>query len=545
MKYILSLYVLFISHLYAESCEDVTNLNDNDLCTFKIEISEAGRVVINPSFDLLQYDILYTKAVKINSQGNEVAVYDGEGRPDFKQAIEILHSASNPSSPITILNGGDKFQIINSGHYRIRLKSKNDGDIHWEQWVYVPYPEPANARALAEKYLPIIAFGDNERYFPRRIEDILSYQSNSGNQLNFEIKIDDFAGGTHVSMGQPIIDFLTNKGGADFLIDFPSFGGGFNSFLKQDTNSIETNLVTYYQVMEKGDFIYLSYYYLYSYDPKYKPDDSASFPAAHAFDREGLIITLNKQTQEPLAVTYGSHIASTPSQYLGCQNDDLNNCLQVGSGNDIITTINDAKVKLNWDLIPKQGDHLIAYAAKGSHALFPAYGWYRTITKEFAGNIDGLNTKIFNPANLIKIDNTSVFAFSGYWVDVAGSNNAKFPPFIRYPDHWTPKPNTVSFYDTCLSGGDTSDPCIRLKKYFPPNKIVGAPIILGDANHDGGVNVLDLSAIINIILHSPANTNSAADCNQDGKINVLDLSCVINLILNGTVRSIPPPLFPS
>jgi hypothetical protein len=52
----------------------------------------------------------------------------------------------------------------------------------------------------------------------------------------------------------------------------------------------------------------------------------------------------------------------------------------------------------------------------------------------------------------------------------------------------------------------------------------------GDANGDGLINILDVTAILNDILEiSPALGNG--DCNEDGEVNILDVTCVLNIIL--------------
>jgi hypothetical protein len=52
----------------------------------------------------------------------------------------------------------------------------------------------------------------------------------------------------------------------------------------------------------------------------------------------------------------------------------------------------------------------------------------------------------------------------------------------------------------------------------------------GDANGDGVINILDVTATLNDILdiaQAPGN----ADCNNDGNVNILDVTCVLNVIL--------------
>ena len=57
--------------------------------------------------------------------------------------------------------------------------------------------------------------------------------------------------------------------------------------------------------------------------------------------------------------------------------------------------------------------------------------------------------------------------------------------------------------------------------------------LMGDANHDGVVNVFDVTAMVNYILGSSTGTFmfEAADVNADGIVNVFDVTKVVNIIL--------------
>jgi subtilisin family serine protease len=54
----------------------------------------------------------------------------------------------------------------------------------------------------------------------------------------------------------------------------------------------------------------------------------------------------------------------------------------------------------------------------------------------------------------------------------------------------------------------------------------------GDANADGEINILDVTAILNDIL-AISSAPGSGDCNQDGDVNILDVTCVLNIILAG------------
>ena len=61
------------------------------------------------------------------------------------------------------------------------------------------------------------------------------------------------------------------------------------------------------------------------------------------------------------------------------------------------------------------------------------------------------------------------------------------------------------------------------------------PIVLGDVNGDGEVNIADINAVINIILGGNSST-PAADVNGDGEINIADVNAIIDIILGGTLN---------
>ena len=57
--------------------------------------------------------------------------------------------------------------------------------------------------------------------------------------------------------------------------------------------------------------------------------------------------------------------------------------------------------------------------------------------------------------------------------------------------------------------------------------------VLGDANGDAEINVLDVVLTVNLILCAdcPDNYNECSDINADGQINVLDVVSLVNIIL--------------
>ena len=59
--------------------------------------------------------------------------------------------------------------------------------------------------------------------------------------------------------------------------------------------------------------------------------------------------------------------------------------------------------------------------------------------------------------------------------------------------------------------------------------------ILGDVNVDNGVNISDVTALIDYLLSGNAVEVSlaAADCNKDGAVNISDVTSLIDFLLSG------------
>ncbi len=58
-----------------------------------------------------------------------------------------------------------------------------------------------------------------------------------------------------------------------------------------------------------------------------------------------------------------------------------------------------------------------------------------------------------------------------------------------------------------------------------------APVLTGDVNGDGKVNISDINAVINMILSGK--TDTAGDVNSDGQVNISDVNLIISIIMNG------------
>ena len=59
--------------------------------------------------------------------------------------------------------------------------------------------------------------------------------------------------------------------------------------------------------------------------------------------------------------------------------------------------------------------------------------------------------------------------------------------------------------------------------------------VLGDVNHDGDINIGDVTDVVSYILGQMPNNfyEAEADVDQDGVISITDVTSMVNLILRG------------
>ena len=56
--------------------------------------------------------------------------------------------------------------------------------------------------------------------------------------------------------------------------------------------------------------------------------------------------------------------------------------------------------------------------------------------------------------------------------------------------------------------------------------------MLGDANYDGNIDVIDVVLIVNMILGNQELELEVSDLNNDQELNVVDIVLLVNLILS-------------
>lgn len=93
----------------------------------------------------------------------------------------------------------------------------------------------------------------------------------------------------------------------------------------------------------------------------------------------------------------------------------------------------------------------------------------------------------------------------------------------------------VDIYDIVL----TEENGLRIAPFSVEGTITLVDAEVGDANHDGTVDVADIIAVANYILGHPSSNfdETAANVNGDAYVDVADIIGIANLILHGNIAS--------
>jgi len=309
--------------------------------------------------------------------------------------------------------------------------------IVWEQDVFINKLDLSREKIkeIAEKYSPILSFNEKEKYFPMSLEEMFSDLTLEEKKLRIRYhKLRNFA--YKLNKKYQIIHFddlkniLPYNGHRNALLDVYAPESVFLDALSRRKGDIN-NITVYYSLIEREGKYYLNYHFLYLYDPK--GGGIPSVIGIHLFDRESCTIVLN-ENMYPEKILYGAHLAGQK--------------MWLSENGNEKPKWNGGRVSIEWDRSLRYGEHPVLAIAKGAHAIYPVNGEYSfMVFSETAGGIENIenflvypsifakkskNIKGYRIENLLNEDfenGKSVLNFSGYYVDILGKNNAKFPPF--------------------------------------------------------------------------------------------------------------------
>jgi len=314
----------------------------------------------------------------------------------------------------------------------------------WKQDVFVQLDDDLdgiNIQSIAEKYAPILAYNDDEEYYPVSLKYIFDKDINE--KIPFLIPTVSYE--LFYDLPYSNVDtFMPYNGAADAYIRYR------NKLLtsKQKDRKGDSNTATVYYSMLKGKAgnYYLSYNLFYTYDPK---GGTSSNPGAfaHVFDRESIVVVFDGKpdtSNEPVGIIYGAHLEGQNLALMSSEKEQYN--YWEGSG-----------AFVPWNNVYTHNGKPIAAVAKGSHAFYPVCGTYANTFYVFLEPAGGNATfsseaewkrvltsnqytlESLDIGNITSNGSTNYLAFSGSWVNILRKPTANFPPFTereKDPDAW-------------------------------------------------------------------------------------------------------------
>ncbi len=351
------------------------------------------------------------------------------------------------------------------GHIEVNLSGEPGGAYRLvlcagerELWKQDIYCQPTLSRtpeqidALAKVYAPVLLFSAKEEYFPVSLGSLLGAPAVKASDDT--VHVETVHGDLAVPLAQ-LDEFLRYNGHADYLLDQSAFDA--EKVFDQVRGDFRGSTVYYsYLEDEASGRTFLNFHTFYAFDPK---TGIARFLGVgpHVFDRESLTFVFGRGG-EPECIVLSGHLEGQRILYF--------DSLKFWSEGRVRMSIPDDR------LAAVQG-HAVVSVAEGSHALYPTPGVYHiSVLAELAGHVLGslcsllgieqpaedhlLDHQVLLPPALVsarhasyalrplRIDllrseplpesdlydpATTSLVFSGYWVDVPGFANERFPPF--------------------------------------------------------------------------------------------------------------------
>ena len=322
----------------------------------------------------------------------------------------------------------------------------------WKQLIWIQpnlRVPPEHLAHLAEKFAPIYLYSDQERYFPVSLQTLLA--SDVIRECDDALTLRTFFGREQIPLRE-LHTWLRYNGNADYLLDYGFFSMRRSIFAQLGGDPWKSTIYWSYLEDPNSDRFFLSYHQIYAYDTKTGLARLTGI-GPHVFDRESMVLVFDRW-DHPSAMIISGHLED--------QQIFFPEKLKVWSQGRVRVPFDDPRTL-------KLDSHPVIAVAEGSHALYPTSGVYQlSLLRELAGYLhhdvmeqDGARPgplrpdQILTPPQLagplpsydlrrlglhrlsstLKPDETdydgwsACLAFSGYWVDVPGTRNARFPPF--------------------------------------------------------------------------------------------------------------------
>lgn len=345
----------------------------------------------------------------------------------------------------------------------------------WKQFLFIQPSlkrNPEEIDRLARAYAPIFLYSRKEQYFPVSLSDLL--KSPALMESGASVAVNTVTGSEEIPI--PMLDeFLRYNGHCDYLLNQSVFD--LDGVFKEIHGNFRKSVV-YYSYLEdqNSDRFFINYHTFYAFDPKTGIAKLLNV-GPHVFDRESMTMVF-KGDGTPEAMVLSGHLENQPILFL-----------------EKLKMWNTGRVRLRFPDPSNAAvrNHPIVPVAEGSHALYPTAGLYHiSLLTELAGHIfrnilpsesddddaemdqhqallppslpsdkftnydlrplrlDLLTSEPTLPPGPLFDPSVCCLAFSGYWVDVPGTQNERFPPFSRKEkdiEEWVDKAHTWDWKD--------------------------------------------------------------------------------------------------
>ncbi len=342
------------------------------------------------------------------------------------------------------------------GAWELRITSKAGREL-WKQLLFVQgglRRTQAQIAELARRHAPVFVFSGKEKYFPVSLRTLLRHKL--VRESTEAMRLKTVFGKESVPLAE-LGEFMRYNGHADYLLDFNLFSMRRSVFASLGGDP-RTSVIYYSYIEAPGsDRFFISYHQIYAFDTKTGLARITQI-GPHVFDRESMILVFDGD-ERPTSIIISGHLENQTIFFL--------NKLKRWSQGRIRVPFDDERTL-------KLDGHPVIAVGEGSHALYPTSGEYQlSLLREIAGYVDpgvlgakkkGAGAPTLRPEQIllapalrsravptyelgslgfdqltsrIKEDPEgrdryrAFLVFSGYWVDVAGTQNARFPPFTR------------------------------------------------------------------------------------------------------------------
>jgi len=374
-----------------------------------------------------------------------------------------------------------------SGAYRVELRSR--GRVIWKQDIFAQprlSRTPAQVDALARELAPVLLFSAKEEYFPVSLATLIGAPAVKASDDTVEVKT--VHGELQVPLAQ-LSEFLRYNGHADYLLDQSAFDA---EKVFDEVRGDCHNSTVYYSYLEEEQTgrAFLNFHTFYAFDPKTGIAKLLGV-GPHVFDRESLSFVIGREG-EPECLVVSGHLEGQRILFF-----------------DSLKFWSEGRVRMSYpdEKIAAVKGHALIPVAEGSHALYPSPGMYHiSVLAELAGHVlgplcsllgidppaeeslaphqvllpPGLRSDRFAsytlrplrfdllrseplPESALYDPASAALVFSGYWVDVPGLANERFPPFSSrevdpgpwcdeaYPWNWDELPASLVEHNLALA----------------------------------------------------------------------------------------------